>query len=252
MAFIGKIEPFDETTETWSAYVERLEQYFTVNEIKTANKVPALLTLLGSKTYNLLRNLTAPEKPSELDYDTIVELLEKQLSPKPSVITQRYRFHTRIQNEGETINDYVAQLRKLAIHCNLNNLNDTLRDRLVCGIRNTGIQKRLLSESTLPLEKAITISVAMEMAAKDAIELQGKLKVNKITQAKSSRVSHNSQSKARENACFRCGKPGHQSNSCKHKEATCYYCKKKGHIEKACLTKRRQQTPPGTSECTHY
>ena len=245
MAFIGKIEPFDETTETWSAYVERLEQYFTVNEIKTAKKVPALLTLLGSKTYNLLRNLTAPEKPSELDYDTIVELLEKQLSPKPSVITQRYRFHTRIQNEGETINDYVAQLRKLAIHCNFDNLNDTLRDRLVCGIRNTGIQKRLLSESTLPLEKAITISVAMEMAAKDAIELQGKLKevrVNKITQAKSSRVSHNNQSKARENACFRCGKPGHQSNSCKHKEATCYYCKKKGHIEKACLTKRRQQT----------
>lgn len=30
---IGKIDPFDETIEPWESYVERFEQYFTVNEI---------------------------------------------------------------------------------------------------------------------------------------------------------------------------------------------------------------------------
>jgi hypothetical protein len=33
-----------------------------VNDIAEDKKVPALLTLLGGKTYTLLRNLTAPNK----------------------------------------------------------------------------------------------------------------------------------------------------------------------------------------------
>jgi hypothetical protein len=39
-----------------------------VNAIAEDKKVPALLTLLGGKTYTLLRNLTAPNKPKEKDY----------------------------------------------------------------------------------------------------------------------------------------------------------------------------------------
>ena len=43
----------------------------------------------------------------------------------------------------------------------------------MCGLRAENIQKRLLSEAELTLEKAITIAVAMETAASDASELQG-------------------------------------------------------------------------------
>ena len=48
---IGRIEPFEDTVETWTSYTERLEQYFEVNDIAEDKKVPALLTLLGGKTY---------------------------------------------------------------------------------------------------------------------------------------------------------------------------------------------------------
>ena len=42
---------------------------------------------------------------------------------------------------------YVAVLKKLAAHCNFGaNLNETLQDRLVCGLHNAQMQKRLLSE----------------------------------------------------------------------------------------------------------
>jgi hypothetical protein len=43
-------------------------------------------------------------------------LLGDHLSPKPSSIAERFRFHKRKQLEGESINDYVAVLRKLAEH----------------------------------------------------------------------------------------------------------------------------------------
>jgi hypothetical protein len=66
----------------------------------------------------------------------------------------------------------MMQLSK-AEHCDLGDrLADDLRDRLVCGMRHENIQKKLLSEGGLTLKKAIEISVAMETAAKDAVQLR--------------------------------------------------------------------------------
>lgn len=64
---------------------------------------------------------------------------------------------------------FAATLWKLAEHCEFNSvLNDTIRDRLVCGLRSEVAQKRLLTQSALTLEKAVEISVSMELAAKES------------------------------------------------------------------------------------
>jgi hypothetical protein len=64
-------------------------------------------------------------------------------------------------------------LRKLTEFCEFGlNLNDTLRDRFVCGLRNDQIQKKLLTIREFSLDKALEIAVAMETATKDAIELR--------------------------------------------------------------------------------
>ena len=70
--YIGKIEIFDENR---TSYTERSKQYFEVNEIANEKRVPALLSLIGGKTYTLLRNSTTPDKPKEKSYaDMIVDL----------------------------------------------------------------------------------------------------------------------------------------------------------------------------------
>lgn len=46
---IGRIDPFDETIESWGNYVERLDQYFEANEVDNTKKVSSLLTLIGGK-----------------------------------------------------------------------------------------------------------------------------------------------------------------------------------------------------------
>ena len=63
---IGKIDAFDEANDDWNAYVERMEQYFIANEIDEDKQVAVMLSLMGNKTYGLLRNLAAPAKPSTL------------------------------------------------------------------------------------------------------------------------------------------------------------------------------------------
>ena len=65
------IEPFNERSESFASYTERLKMYFEINDVKDDTKKPALLSLISSQTYSLLWGLTAPTKPKEKTFDTI-------------------------------------------------------------------------------------------------------------------------------------------------------------------------------------
>ena len=172
MTAIGKIESFDDTNENWENYAERGKQFFLANNIDDAHKVPTSLSLIGGKTYALLRDLLAPKKPATKSFQEIVATLQEHLSPKPFEIAERFRFYKRNQHEGESMLSYVAELRKLATHCNFGgNLNEALRVRLVCELRNMQIQKRLLSEARLKYSKAVEIAVVMKTAIRNAIRV---------------------------------------------------------------------------------
>ena len=112
-------------------------------------------------------DLLQPKKPAETELKQIVEELEKHYSPKPSEIVERFKFHSRNRKEGEGVAAHVARLCKLIEHCNFGEtLEDTLWDRLVCGISNDNIQWRLLAEPELKFQKAIKLALAMELASK--------------------------------------------------------------------------------------
>ena len=87
-AAIGKLGYFDEGVETWEAYSERLEQYFIANGIEGDKKVPALLSVIGPKTYALLKTLVAPAKPFTKTFAQLTEQLDKHLNPKTLVIAE--------------------------------------------------------------------------------------------------------------------------------------------------------------------
>ena len=112
-------------------------------------------------------------------------------------------------------------LRSLAKDCDFGTtLNDNLRDRLVCGIAETGIQKKLLAEPNLTFEKAFQLTLSHESASKNAMKLIQQ--PSGVHQIKSTVVS--------EDPCYRCERKGHSPNDCRFKTATCNYCGKIGHI----------------------
>ena len=154
--------------EEWSEYIERLEYYFEVNGVADEGKQRAiLLSVCGSKTYTLVRNLTRPGKPSDKTFKELIELVQEHENPKPSSIVQRFKFNTRFRKPGESIASYVAELRSLSEHCDFQTvLEDMLRDRLVCGINDKQIQRRLLAVKTWDFKKAMEIATSMETAVK--------------------------------------------------------------------------------------
>ena len=60
-----------------------------------------------------------------------------------NVTYESYVFHQRIEQPGESVEDFVTDLRKLAKSCAFEQLEDSLiRDRLVVGIRDDPRRRR--------------------------------------------------------------------------------------------------------------
>ena len=131
------------------------------------------LSVIGPTTYKLLASLIAPEKPGDKDYKELVKVVKEHHNPTPSEIVRIYKFHTRTRQPSETTTQFVAELRALAQYCNFGaSLTDLLRDRIVCGINDDQVQRRLLSEKALTFEKALELAVSLETARKFVSELQ--------------------------------------------------------------------------------
>ena len=192
MGSFGRIEEFNNEEESFSSYSERMAQYFIANDITDDGKKRAIfLSVVGAKTYNLLRTLLHPSKPSDSTFDTLVKKLEEHFNPKPSPIVQRCKFNTCFRKQGQTVADFIAELRKLSEYCDYgSSLSDMIRDRLVAGINDDAMQKRLLTTdyASLDLKKAQELCLAMEAANRDIRDLataksphQNSASVNKVT-----------------------------------------------------------------------
>jgi len=233
---IGQMNAFDlDGGGNWSRYVERLEQYFVANGIEDDPKqVAVLLCVMGEKPYELLHNLLAPTKPATKKFKELVEAMGAHLQPKPLVIAERFKFHKRNQSSKETVQQYLAELRKLADKCKFDAyLEEALRDRFVCGLRSEVMQRRLLGEDDLKLQRAVEIAHGMETASKGASEFHD------TTQPTDSKAVPDGimTLPGAKIPCFRCTKIGHSPDSCYFRHQKCKACGKTGHIAKACKTK---------------
>ncbi len=252
-ALFGQMGEFDAHKEEWTQYSERLAHFFAANDIEDAAKKRAiLLTVMGPATYKQLRSLVSPAKVDDKTYKELVDALQSYYSPKPSEIVQRYKFNSRYRQPGESVSTYVAELRALAEFCNYGTaLNDMLRDRLVCGINDTQIQRRLLSEKSLTFESAHTVALGLETAAKNIQTLQetGAGNATSISQEAAvhkidSRAQLEYMPQRRESAggsCYRCGQAGHIAARCRFRTASCHNCGRTGHLKAVCRSQARKR-----------
>ena len=191
--------------------------------------------------FKLIHNLASPAKPGDKSYRALVKLLTEHYRPTPSQTVQRFKFHSRSRKPGESVANFVAELRVLAEFCNFgSSLEEMLRDQIVCSISDSAVQRRLLGEVPLSLEKALQLAQGMETAARNVKELQGGTaatprEVNQVTphqKGKHAKAMPQFQGKS-DRKCFRCSKLGHASK-CRFKDAQCNHCGKTGHLLAVC------------------
>ena len=113
MATHDTVGPFEPRSETWTVYAERLEQYFIINDVASADKKRSiLLSVAGQTTNQLIHNLLAPATPTTKSFDELVKLVTDHHHLEPSVTIQWYEFNKRVHKEGESFANFVAHLKK--------------------------------------------------------------------------------------------------------------------------------------------
>ncbi|KAK9720972.1 Retroviral aspartyl protease [Popillia japonica] len=207
-------QQFDESTETFDSYVQ---------------------SCLGSKYYQILSNLTAPNLPKEQKYGELIDLLRTHISPKPSEIAEQHKFSVRLQHEGESSTNFQAELKKLTKNCNYfcenckkPTLNTHLRSQFIEGVRDNEIRVRLLQQSTNITFEAVKLALAIE-SSKQEIHKQDNIKL-KTSDTKSNSAKFK---------CFKCGKSNHKANERKAKNLHCETCGKSGHVKYVCFKTTR-------------
>ena len=143
--------------------------FFEANDIAEEKKVPIFLSIIGTRSYSLLRDLLLPDKPRDKDLKTLMEVLKAHYEPTPLVIVERFNFYRRDQKIGESVEEFKAELKKLSTHCSFGtHLDDALRDRFVCGLRSTIVQKKLLAEKNLTFAGAVEIASNLQRVESQA------------------------------------------------------------------------------------
>ena len=170
---------------------------------------------------------------------------------------------------------FYAELRSLVDKCafdykpsetdRTSPLDEMLRDRIVLGIRDDAIRKKLISQgNTLTLDQAVRVcrssevtSAVMQSVAKvdinseavDAVRREASHKKSSKKKSKSekgSKLVHHqtnaNQSKENKDQCTCCARePGHPKKECPTKEAECQKCSKIGHYAAQCRSKSVQE-----------
>ncbi|GFW20261.1 transposon Tf2-9 polyprotein [Trichonephila clavipes] len=137
-------------------------------------------------------------------------------------------FFSCVQLEGPTIETYVTQLKTLASTCEFaEQENGLIRDRIVPGIKDSGLQERLLRENNLNIEKAIEIIRAAE-ASREQIRNM------KYHSATINFVKKNQNKPKTQYNCKKCGRK-HKPRECPAFGKICAKCKKKNHFAAKCF-----------------
>lgn len=224
---------FNPKTDKWCDYKEQLQCALDaagVSESEYNSKARSLfLSQCGKDTYSLIASLLAPARPTSVEFNEILSVLDKFFEPEVNEILESDKFHKRRQSPDETVQDFVAAISLLGAKCNFTDLKRQLRDRLVLGIRDERLRRDLLKTKELTYETAVQTCLNYQATFPDLYGNTAGLKQTlsdvtvpmEIGRIKSNECRH----------CARVHKPGER---CTFSKSRCFYCKRFGHIAAAC------------------
>ena len=236
---IPAVEPFNfRKPEEWTQWIRRFERFRVASGLSTKGEEKQVNTLvysMGAKAEDIFQSfgLSADESKS---YSTVKAKFESHFIKRRNTIFERAKLNRRVQQEGESVDDFIIDLYSLAEHCQYGNLNDEMvRDRIVVGIKDSKLSEKLQMDNELTLEKAISLARNSESIKQQQTTVRSDLLMEpQIEQIKGSSrqkvntdklVSNTYKSKqppraASTTSCTRCGQiPTHAKINCPAREA---------------------------------
>ena len=197
---------------------------------------PHLITSMSPDVFVLIQSLARPDDVSQeaVNYQRIKLLLIEHLDPKPTVLSERFKFYHASQGKEESTVQYVARLRDLFSKCGFTDFSARMLDQFIMGLQSREVQEHLLQcdLAELTMTRAFEKVCAMDRSRREALNFR----INDNPSTSTVEV-HGLQSTV---VCSQCGLKGHVKKNCQTK---CHGCKQTGHIRKNCSSKKKYITP---------
>lgn len=219
-----------------SAFLERLECYFSLHEVKGDKRVQILIVGLAPEQYDILRDILAPAKPKDASYKVVTEALVGYFDKPRHWMVERQNFRDMKQLSGEEVAEFAGRLKNQARYCDFGaDLNINLTEQLLRGLVNKDIKAGLLEETDAVLKDFSSLLRLANMRDQLAVVKQEPVATGVVAAVRG------------EERCGKCGKL-HQKGYCPAKDRKCYKCGEKGHFSNKCEKTIQMVTAPEYSD----
>lgn len=236
----------------WKRFIASFRIFLSaagLNKVSDNRKAAILLNCIGQPAQELFFNTLKTGDENET-LEEVIAIFEEYFKPKTNEIINTFLFNKRTQEDGEHFDTFYTELRKIAQNCNFETFLDRmLRDRLVYGIRDRQVQKKLLAKKNLTLQQAVEICRTSELTEEhgkvitepqtipreaDAVQVK---KSSWQQQTKAKYKPHNNNNNfSTTYLCKKCN-TRHGPKSCPAFGKTCSFCKRLNHYAVGCKSK---------------
>ncbi|CAL9685243.1 unnamed protein product [Knipowitschia caucasica] len=172
----------------WPSWRQRFARFRSASKLSLEDadvQVSTLIYAMGNEAENIFKTFTFTEEEDENDYETVLEKFDEYFIPKRNTIHERACFYQRQQKPGEMAETFIRALHELSENCEFGDKkNEHIRDKLVVGIRDKDLSRKLQLTSDLTLEKAVLMVRQAEEVAQQITqqEQQAPLAVQAVKQ----------------------------------------------------------------------
>ncbi|GBM10651.1 hypothetical protein AVEN_7923-1 [Araneus ventricosus] len=132
----------------------------SLNAKPESRKVAILLHVISVECLEIYNTFN---EVSSASMNGILAKFEAYFVPQRNITYERQRLFLLMQREGQSVDDFITELRKQLRNCDYGSLKDyVLVDQLVRGLRESRLRERLLRISDLDIKKAVDMFHAAE------------------------------------------------------------------------------------------
>ena len=150
--------PFDfKNPENWPKWIWRFKRYRISTELNKKHEplqINTMIYCMGDEADDIFKSFTFAEG-DEKKYASVKEKFDQHFIIKRNVIFERAKFNMRKQEPSEPVDVFITDLYCLSEHCEFGALREELiRDRIVVGLQDVNLSKKLQMDSGLTLQSA--------------------------------------------------------------------------------------------------
>ena len=256
-------------SENWKRFEQRFNYFLVGRGDGTKSeriKTSLLLHVIGDRGLEIY-NTFKFEDGEEMKLEIVCGMFKSYCTPKTNQTAERFKFLTRRQQLGESLQEFITKLKSLVKSCNYaaENQDEMVCDVLVIGLLDNRLREKLLRTEKLTLAEAEKICRAAQYSREQASAMNDRSAedtvgmVHQVHEEYAHLTPHASRIYPRRNvtrpapyssasegnqhpACNRCGTPhslpGLNDGMCPAMGKTCRKCGKPDHYARMCRSKR--------------